>query len=76
MKDEQKELSKHQQKMAQSKKGGRGTHGSTTKAGKVRVSTPKVEKTVKHKPTNPRVRNRRNFEKREILGRRTSQKWM
>lgn len=39
------------------------THGSLSKAGKVRQATPKLEKTVFHK-TIPRRRNRRNYEKR------------
>ncbi len=37
-----------------------GSHGSLTKAGKVRSQTPKIEpKPKKNKP--PRVRNRREF---------------
>lgn len=39
------------------------THGSLSKAGKVRGQTPKIEKSVQHK-TIPRKRNRKNFEKR------------
>lgn len=57
------------------RKGGRGTHGSTTKAGKVRQQTPKIPKTVMHKPTNPRTRNRRKYENRVILRRESGQNW-
>ena len=42
------------------------THGSLTKAGKVRAQTPKVDKTSNKKSTTPRKRNRRNFIKRVI----------
>lgn len=45
-----------------------GTHGSLTKAGKVRSLTPKLE-AKSRSPTNPRKRNRSNFRKRIILGR-------
>jgi small subunit ribosomal protein S30e len=45
-----------------------GTHGSLTKAGKVRSLTPKIEGKP-HPPTNPRVRNRKNYYKRFILNR-------
>jgi small subunit ribosomal protein S30e len=41
------------------------THGSLTKAGKVRAQTPKIEGTVRKSPT-PRRRNRRNFVKRVL----------
>jgi small subunit ribosomal protein S30e len=63
-------------KTGTSKKGGRGTHGSTTKAGKVRMQTPKIPPTVKHKKLGPRVRNRRKYYKREILEREVGQNWM
>jgi small subunit ribosomal protein S30e len=58
-----------------SKKGGRGTHGSTTKAGKVRMQTPKIPPTVKHKKLCPRLRNRRKYEKRILLNRKAGQNW-
>jgi len=45
------------------KKSGKGSHGSLTKAGKVRSLTPKVEKT-RRKKRHPRARNRKNYEKR------------
>ena len=44
-----------------------GSHGSLTKAGKVRESTPKVKGRERHTPI-PRIRNKRNFEKRFIRG--------
>ena len=58
-----------------SKKGGRGTHGSITKAGKVRLTTPKVPKTTKRKKLSPKLRNRKNFKKREVLKRKVGQNW-
>ena len=44
-----------------------GSHGSLTKAGKVRSQTPQVES---HQPPTPipRVRNRRNYVKRILKG--------
>ncbi|MGY5864704.1 MAG: 30S ribosomal protein S30e [Candidatus Thorarchaeota archaeon] len=44
-----------------------GSHGSLTKAGKVRESTPKVHGRERHSPI-PRVRNKRNYIKRVIKG--------
>ena len=44
------------------------THGSLTKAGKVRESTPNVTARERHTPI-PRVRNKRNYIRREIRGR-------
>ncbi len=41
------------------------SHGSITKAGKVRSQTPKIEAKPKRSPV-PRIRNRFNFEKRVI----------
>ncbi|MCK4435189.1 30S ribosomal protein S30e, partial [Candidatus Bathyarchaeota archaeon] len=41
------------------------THGSLSKAGKVRSQTPKIEGTPRKNP-NPRRRSRRNYEKRVI----------
>ncbi len=38
------------------------THGSLSKAGKVRSQTPKIQGTPKTAPS-PKTRNRRNFEK-------------
>ena len=39
------------------------THGSLTKAGKVRSQTPKVEAKQRRMPI-PRIRNKRNYVKR------------
>lgn len=39
------------------------SHGSLTKAGKVRNQTPKIQPKEKHKEV-PRVRNRKEYEKR------------
>lgn len=44
------------------------THGSLTKAGKVRGQTPKVEG-KKRTGTNSSLRNKSNFRKRLILNR-------
>jgi len=41
--------------------GGRGTHGSITKAGKVRSQTPKIEKTNIRKHKGPSTGNRLRF---------------
>ncbi|MFC1803437.1 30S ribosomal protein S30e [Thermoproteota archaeon] len=41
------------------------THGSLTKAGKVRSQTPKIEGISKKSPT-PRKRNRRNYKTRIV----------
>ena len=43
------------------KSGGRGTHGSLTKSGKVRSTTPPVEKTTKHGKTIPRRSNHKKW---------------
>jgi len=42
-------------------KGGRGTHGSLTKAGKVRSQTPIIPKTNVKKRSGPSKRNRKEF---------------
>ena len=51
------------------------THGSLAKAGKVRMQTPKLPARPRRSLT-PRVRNRRNYVKRHILGRRPGQNWI
>jgi small subunit ribosomal protein S30e len=51
------------------------THGSLSKAGKVRSQTPKIESKTRKKPS-PKYKNRRNFEKRTILQRKPGQNWM
>ncbi len=48
------------------------THGSLSKAGKVRSQTPKIE-SIRKSSSIPRVRNRRTYEKRIILGRNVGQ---
>lgn len=52
-----------------------GSHGSLTKAGKVRSQTPKVESKQGPKPI-PRIRNKRNYMKRVIKGIRVGQEKM
>ncbi|MFP3951921.1 MAG: 30S ribosomal protein S30e [Candidatus Bathyarchaeia archaeon] len=48
------------------------THGSLTKAGKVRAQTPQIEGEEKQSPS-PRIRNRRNYINRIVTssGRRS-----
>ncbi|TET65891.1 30S ribosomal protein S30e [Candidatus Bathyarchaeota archaeon] len=48
------------------------THGSLSKAGKVRSQTPKIQAVQKKRPS-PRSRNKRNYEKRMILQRKPGQ---
>ncbi len=51
------------------------THGSLTKAGKVRSQTPKITPNPKSKPI-PRIHNARNYVKRFSLNRKAGQNWM
>jgi small subunit ribosomal protein S30e len=51
------------------------THGSLSKAGKVRSQTPKIQPLGKKKP-GPKFRNRRNYEKRVVLQRKPGQNWV
>ncbi|HXX87065.1 MAG TPA: 30S ribosomal protein S30e [Candidatus Acidoferrum sp.] len=51
------------------------THGSLSKAGKVRGQTPKIQAGVK-KSQMPRFRNKRNYEKRIMLQRKSGQNWV
>jgi small subunit ribosomal protein S30e len=51
------------------------THGSLSKAGKVRSQTPKIEAKKKTK-LSPKARSRRNYEKRIVLQRKAGQNWM
>ena len=44
-----------------------GSHGSLTKAGKVRNQTPKVESQAKMKEI-PRIRNKKHYVRRVIQG--------
>jgi len=50
------------------------THGSLSKAGKVRSQTPKISPVKKKRPS-PKSRNRRNYEKRLVLQRKPGQNW-
>ena len=50
------------------------THGSLTKAGKVRGQTPKIEGKVR-KSRSPRVKSKRSFRTRIVLNRTIGQKW-
>ncbi|MCW4028755.1 MAG: 30S ribosomal protein S30e [Candidatus Bathyarchaeota archaeon] len=51
------------------------THGSLSKAGKVRSQTPKIQAQEKTSPS-PKNRSRRNYEKRVLLQRKVGQNWM
>jgi small subunit ribosomal protein S30e len=51
------------------------THGSLTKAGKVRGQTPKLPARPRASPI-PKVRNRKTFVKRYSLKRQPGQNWM
>jgi len=51
------------------------THGSITKAGKVRSQTPKIDGKEKHSMI-PRVRGKSNAKKRLLLNRKPGQNWM
>jgi small subunit ribosomal protein S30e len=51
------------------------THGSLTKAGKVKSQTPKIQARERTSPI-PRVRVRRNVEKRLELNRKPGQNWI
>jgi small subunit ribosomal protein S30e len=50
------------------------THGSLTKAGKVRSQTPKIAPIEKKRPI-PRVKTYRAYTKRVILSRKSGQNW-
>jgi small subunit ribosomal protein S30e len=49
------------------------THGSLSKAGKVRMQTPKTEPTAKKSSKGPRVNNRKLYHKRVELCRNIGQ---
>ncbi|MGQ9542511.1 MAG: 30S ribosomal protein S30e [Candidatus Bathyarchaeia archaeon] len=51
------------------------THGSLTKAGKVRSQTPKIQATPRRSAI-PRIRLRRAHAKRFLLGREHGQNWV
>ncbi|MCS7141773.1 MAG: 30S ribosomal protein S30e [Candidatus Nitrosocaldus sp.] len=50
------------------------THGSITKAGKVKSQTPKLQARPKESPI-PKVRNRSNYVKRFKHNRKPGQNW-
>jgi len=50
------------------------THGSLTKAGKVRGQTRKVATNPKKSPI-PRIKSFRSYEKRIVLSRKPGQNW-
>jgi small subunit ribosomal protein S30e len=50
------------------------THGSLTKAGKVRGQTRKIAAKPKKSPI-PRIKSFRSFEKRMVLSRKPGQNW-
>jgi len=50
------------------------THGSLTKAGKVRSQTPKIPSTNR-KGSSPKSRNHRNYRKRVVFGTQIGQYW-
>ncbi|MDH5769982.1 MAG: 30S ribosomal protein S30e [Candidatus Bathyarchaeota archaeon] len=50
------------------------THGSLTKAGKVRHGTPNIPSTRRKRPS-PKSRNRRNYRKRVVFGTKIGQYW-
>lgn len=51
------------------------THGSMTKAGKVRGQTPKLQAKPKFSPV-PKVRSRATYFKRYSLKRKPGQNWL
>lgn len=66
------------------KRSGKGSHGSTTKAGKVRQQTPKIPATNLRKSKIPRINARRKYHyrfeldydpKTRTAGRKVGQDW-
>ena len=49
------------------------THGALSKAGKVRMQTPKIEQTAKKRSAGPRVKNRKLYHYRVELCRNIGQ---
>jgi small subunit ribosomal protein S30e len=49
------------------------THGALSKAGKVRMQTPKIEKTKDKSSLGPKVSNRKLYHDRIVLGRNIGQ---
>jgi len=54
---------------------GKGSHGSTTKAGKVRQQTPKIPPTNLRKSKIPRINARRRYHRLVELEREKGQDW-
>jgi len=63
------------QKTGQKSRAGKGSHGSTTKAGKVRKQTPKIPPSNLRKSKIPKVNARRRYHARVELERETGQDW-
>lgn len=57
------------------KRSGKGSHGSTTKAGKVRGQTPKIPPTNLRKKRIPRINTRRRYHCVVELERKQGQDW-
>jgi ribosomal protein S30 len=55
------ERKEEKQQQSSGKKGGRGTHGSISKAGKVRSQTPQIKKTNLKKHSGPMKKNREKY---------------
>lgn len=49
------------------------THGALSKADKVRMQTPKIEKTKENSSSGPKVNNRKLYHDRVVLGRNIGQ---
>jgi small subunit ribosomal protein S30e len=63
------------QKKGQKSRAGKGSHGSTTKAGKVRQQTPKIPKSNLRKKKIPRINARRKYHRVVELERKQGQDW-
>jgi ribosomal protein S30 len=63
------------QKKGQKLRAGKGSHGSTTKAGKVRGQTPKIPKSNLRKNKISRVNIRRRYNQQIYLERKIGQDW-
>jgi len=63
------------QKTGQKSRAGKGSHGSTTKAGKVRGQTPKIPSSNLRKSKIPKVNARRRYHVRYELEREVGQDW-
>jgi len=54
---------KKAEKIKTGKRAGRGSHGALTKAGRVRDTTPIMEKTSKHRNKGPRREKRSRYKR-------------